>query len=79
MRLLLDVLSVPNGTEEISGEAVVFSIREVRSCSFLFPLVDCGSLDEDLRVTNSLVRPICRLACLDWRGCTEEDNNFEWW
>ena len=60
---------LPNGTEAMSGEEVVFSMREVKSFSSLLVfalLFSCLFL----RVTNSLVRPICRLDCF---GCREND------
>jgi len=85
VRLVLPVVVVeplPNGTEAMSGEEVVFSMREVRSFSSLlvFALLSCLFL----RVTNSLVRPICRLDCFGCCCCCccdgcREDNFVRWW
>lgn len=62
-RLPLEPLVVPKGTRAISGEEVVFSIREVKSFSSLELLLGF-SFCSFLRETNSLVRPICRLDCV---------------
>lgn len=65
------VVPLPNGTEEISGEEVVFSIREVRSSLLLPSCCSFGFLF--LRDTNSLVRPICRFVL-----CFDLEDDFVW-